>query len=1322
MNGYIGKSKKGVGKRKRKRTGLGKIVGTLSVLFVLSFCVWLGMGGKGILAAGDFGYTIDGTSKPIVTEYTMEENSVDVFLKDTAIYDDPTTYKIQWTSGDNNVIRFTEKLSGAGQPLTGTVTAVSAGTTNLTLLITRVDSGAQVGIFACKFTVGFAIKMTGNETVNEDVKRSIVMNNSNAVGGAAVSKKVELLYSSPGTVWKIENQDVAALAAGPGGAESDTVTTDRNSGDGSAYLIPKHTGKTKLTASFVDKNGKDHGSYSVDVYVRPAISKTNGNFTDATNLNWVCNNKDNIYVDVSFEHNPNALLSQKAAWVITHYPDFGRDPVFLKDSLGNRSTTAPKEDVDAIDLITDEAKDGKYRLEGKAGMYQILFFTAGSYTKPYETTAGKYNACLPVIVNVTLKSNLRDASESLSLGDTLDLAEYLNLTDSFINKYLNISLDSTDVVSNVGDTNRLNAVNTGNATVTISLRDPNREDLKQLLPDPTRTSYTLRIEVINALKLNITSKTAYVGEIINLVADLTPYANATYDWKVNDPKYLTIDSSQNTAKINVRAKTEENRKAIITVTCTPKDGVKRIATCELIIKDSVESIKMTPEELTMLEGKVEVIKTDATGSVPFKWFSSDEKVVKVDPLAGNTAATITAVKSGSAIITVLNEQNSARATCKITVVGEITDLKFEKTSMTVSLSQQYVTLKPIFTPANASGAELLWESKDPTIAKVDSNGLVTLLKSGTVRIGATVKTNKLIGAYCDITIDEKSTGFNFTSKSITIDAGKKEKLQWTLTPTDAKTDIVFTSLDPHYASVTSEGEVTGVSGGQTHIIASTSEGYTDICKVTVIQGASNVTLSTYDVQVAVGETVKVDAKAVPASSSETTFTWTPKDPAIATVTNDGKVTGVSAGSTIILVKTRSGKVEYLYVTVHDNLKGLSLDSAAKTITKGKSFTLKPIFSPATATNKDVKWLSTDPQVATVSSAGVVKGVNGGMTVITCTSVDGGYVAFCVVKVDEKITGIELDKSSATMGVGKKLTLKATLNSNYATTQKLRWTSSNTSVATVNQSGQITAKKIGKTVIRCAATDGSGSSATCNISVVRLVSSVKLNKTTIRMLEDRTTKIKATVSPSNASVKGVTWSTSDETIANIDSSGTIMAIKEGQCKITAKARDGSGKTATCWVYVTAAVPATGITISQKDMVMVNGTSEMISASIQPSNTTDGLRYSSDSKSIASVTSQGRVTARKPGVATITVTASSGKQATVTVTVVGLNKTSITMRQYEVETIWVEEVASGVRWQSENNSIATVDQAGKIICRKPGTTYITATIRGIKLQCRVVVTRL
>ena len=348
----------------------------------------------------------------------------------------------------------------------------------------------------------------------------------------------------------------------------------------------------------------------------------------------------------------------------------------------------------------------------------------------------------------------------------------------------------------------------------------------------------------------------------------------------------------------------------------------------------------------------------------------------------------------------------------------------------------------------------------------------------------------------------------------------------------------------------------------------------------------------------------------------------------------------------------------------------------------------------------------------------MKGIAPGTALITATTADGGHKAICVVTVKELTTSIKLNRTFYALGIKNKFTLVPKIQSNHATNKKVSFTSSNPSIATVNSKGQVTGKKLGYTNITVKALDGSGAKATCRVRVVVPTKSLKLNKTVMTMIVGRTTKLKPTFAPKNTSYKTVKWSSNNAKVVKVLDNGTVIALAPGSATITATAKDNGGKKkAICYVTVREAVPSNGINITNKNSVMVKGEKLRMSAVLTPYNSTDSITWASDNPGIASVgKTTGSVTAKSPGIASITAISSGGKINTTTVTVVGLDTKSITLEQYTNFMVSVIGAPTGVSWQSENPRIATV-QNGRIITRSVGRTRIVANVRGRKLYCNV-----
>lgn len=173
----------------------------------------------------------------------------------------------------------------------------------------------------------------------------------------------------------------------------------------------------------------------------------------------------------------------------------------------------------------------------------------------------------------------------------------------------------------------------------------------------------------------------------------------------------------------------------------------------------------------------------------------------------------------------------------------------------------------------------------------------------------------------------------------------------------------------------------------------------------------------------------------------------------------------------------------------------------------------------------------------------------------------------------KISEIMLNHSSATLRLGETTQLTATISPSDAANKEISWTSSDSSVATVDENGKVTAKSVGTATITAAAEDGSGVTASCKITVEPTkVSGIKLNKTTSALKIGEKVQLSAAASPADATSKAVSWTSSNSKVAAVDADGTVTAKSAGDATITAAAKDGSGVKASCQIQVVGNVKA------------------------------------------------------------------------------------------------------------------------------------------------------
>ncbi|MDD2969170.1 MAG: Ig-like domain-containing protein [Lachnospiraceae bacterium] len=325
--------------------------------------------------------------------------------------------------------------------------------------------------------------------------------------------------------------------------------------------------------------------------------------------------------------------------------------------------------------------------------------------------------------------------------------------------------------------------------------------------------------------------------------------------------------------------------------------------------------------------------------------------------------------------------------------------------------------------------------------------------------------------------------------------------------------------------------------------------------------------------------------------------------------------------------------------------------------------------------------------------------------------------------ENEIAGVTLDKSELNLEVNKTGSLSATIsyNNDGASGASIVWSSSDSAVATVD-GGTVTAKAAGTATIT-ATVEGTTKTATCSVIVKEatpetiVVTKVTLDKTTATVAVESTVSLVATVEPTNATDKTVTWTSSDTAVATVGTDGKVTGVKAGTATITVKTKDGD-KTETCVVTVTAKlVPSTAIALSPATQTIAIGKTQQLSATLTPSTSTDTITWSSSDSAVATVSDKGLVTAVKAGTATITATTTSGIKATSTITVsstlaVTLDKTTVTIKKGATTTL--TPTPSGFTatkptytWASSHTDIATVGTDGKVTAVKAGTATITLT---------------
>ena len=222
--------------------------------------------------------------------------------------------------------------------------------------------------------------------------------------------------------------------------------------------------------------------------------------------------------------------------------------------------------------------------------------------------------------------------------------------------------------------------------------------------------------------------------------------------------------------------------------------------------------------------------------------------------------------------------------------------------------------------------------------------------------------------------------------------------------------------------------------------------------------------------------------------------WTSSNEEVAAVSDTGYVEICGVGTAVITVTAGNVKAA-CKITVPQLIDWIEFDEDEIELKAGETYQLKPYISPSDATNKKLKYTSSDTKVAEVSASGLVTAKSEGEAKIRAAATDGSdEYAVCYVTVTgkAKVTGITLDRTSAEVKRGEKLTLNVTVSPSYASNKKVVWKSANTKIATVDANGSVTAKAPGRTKITVTSAENSSYQASCTVTVPYKIT-YKLNK-------------------------------------------------------------------------------------------------------------------------------------------------------------------------------------------------------------------------------------
>ncbi len=543
-------------------------------------------------------------------------------------------------------------------------------------------------------------------------------------------------------------------------------------------------------------------------------------------------------------------------------------------------------------------------------------------------------------------------------------------------------------------------------------------------------------------------------------------------------------------------------------------------------------------------------------------------------------------------------------------------------------------------PAGTQSA-IVWSSSNESVVSVDQTGKIMPLVPGKAVITATTQNGK--SASCTVTVRKAPESVTLSREKATRGVGDSYQLTASI-PAGTMTNYTWTSSDDKVVSVDKKGKIMPLAPGKAVITATSHNGVSASCTVTVRNAPESVTLNREKTTRAIGEKFKLTTQ-IPANTM-TTYKWTSSSKSTASVDKNGNVTVKKTGKAVITVTTHNGKMASCTVTVKNAPSKITLSREKATRGVGDSYQLTAKL-PSGSTGA-IAWSSSNPGVVSVDKTGKIMPLVPGKAVITATTYNGKS-ASCTVTVRKAPESVSLNRTKATLGVGEKYQMKTTLPSGTMT--NFTWISSDTGVVSVDKNGKLSAKKIGNAVVT--ATAHNGVKASCNVFIIAAPSQAKLSASSVTYGVGESGKL-TFKKDADCFDRFYQVSTSNKKVADIKVSGneiTVSAKAVGSAKITLKTCNGLSNVCT----VTVKKAPTSISISNSTMKIGAGEKITVSAIANSGAYANSLTWTSGNKKVATVKAKGNAKAEITGVATgtVTITAKSynGKTASCKVTVIG-----------------------------------------------------------------------
>ncbi len=817
-----------------------------------------------------------------------------------------------------------------------------------------------------------------------------------------------------------------------------------------------------------------------------------------------------------------------------------------------------------------------------------------------------------------------------------------------------------------------------------------------------------------SIKVSVSKLTLGVNETATIGATLSSGSASAITFSTSNENVATVDAngkitavSAGTAK--VYAKTFNSKSSYCTVTVKAAPGVVTITPAKAEL--SVGQTTGLTTVLTTLDGKA------AAGSYTYAAEPADAVTFEGDVL--------TAVKDGKVTITATTYDNLATGSVEINILpapDKVTVEEVKDQTITLGVKETF-TLKPSI--ENDSPADITYSTSKKSVATVSASGKITAKKTGTAIITVAPHAGEPLEITVNVVAAPKSV--KLSSKTKTLGVGEEFTLKATLSSSKSASKLTWKSSKASVVSVDAEGNLTAHKTGKATITVTTFNKKKATCTVTVKAAPEVVTVTSSKTEMSVGQTANLTTKLTTLAGGSAVGAYTySAEPADAVTFEKGVLTANKEGLVKVIATAYNGEpseaVEINILPAPDKAQVDNLEELAITLGVKETFTLK--VSAENGSPADFTFTSGKSSVASVGkTSGKITAKKTGTAVITATPHLGEPVDVTVTVVAAP-KSVKLSAKKLTLGVGEEATLKATLVSSKSAS-KLTWKSSKASVVSVDAEGNLIANKAGTATITVSTFNKK--KATCTVTVKPAPEVVTVTSTKEVMSVGQTANLttKLTTLAGKTAAGAYTYSAEPADCVTIEK-GVLTAVNPGTVTVTATTyKDLASGSVTIEVKEApdAVADIADITLGVKETFTLKPTT----VNGSPADYT----FQSDKSSVASVSSSGKITAKKAGTAVITVKAHAGEPETVTVTVkrapssVKLSSKTLKMETGDsamlTATLSAGSASNKLTWKSSKTSVVKVENGVLTAVGAGKATITVSTFNGKKATCAVTVTK-